>query len=156
MPRRDAGSSATPLRQKSRVYRELSRIGAYHLGAFPTLLLTYLANVFIIINMNTEKRIARKVKIPPAVEHNLITMGEQIKLARLRRRYSVQLVAERAGISRATLWKVEKGDAGVAIGIYAKVLSAIGLPDDITLLARDDTLGRFLQDAELLHKGERK
>ncbi|MBR0090092.1 MAG: helix-turn-helix domain-containing protein, partial [Lachnospiraceae bacterium] len=49
-------------------------------------------------------------------------MGEQIRLARLRRKYSVKLIAERAGISRATLWKVEKGDAGVAIGIYAKVL----------------------------------
>lgn len=67
----------------------------------------------------------------------------------------MNLIAERAGISRATLWKVEKGDAGVAVGIYAKVLAAIGLPHDITLLARDDELGRFLQDAALLEKGRR-
>lgn len=52
-------------------------------------------------------------------------MGEQIKLARLRRNLSVDLTAERAGISRATLWKVEKGDPSVAIGIYASVLHAL-------------------------------
>ena len=99
---------------------------------------------------------SKKVKIPPAVNRNLIAMGEQIKLARMRRKYSMNLIAERAGISRATLWKVEKGDAGVAIGIYAKVLAAIGLPNDITLLAKDDALGRFLQDAALLNKGKQK
>ena len=106
--------------------------------------------------MNTLGPRPKKVAIPPAVARNLTAMGEQIRLARLRRKYSVKLIAERAGISRATLWKVEKGDAGVAIGIYAKVLAAIGLTEDITLLARDDTLGHFLQDAELLEKGRRK
>ncbi|MBR5766486.1 MAG: helix-turn-helix transcriptional regulator [Lachnospiraceae bacterium] len=88
----------------------------------------------------------------PKTVRQLETVGEQIRLARLRRKYSVNLIAERAGISRATLWKVEKGDPGVAIGIYAKVLAAIGLPNDITLLARDDELGRIIQDAELLNK----
>ena len=83
-------------------------------------------------------------------------MGEQIKLARIRRKYPVQIVADRAGISRATLWKVEKGDPGVAIGIYAKVLKAIGLGDDITLLARDDELGHIIQDSELKRKRMRK
>ena len=106
--------------------------------------------------MDEKQSSPRKVKIPPALERNLATMGEQIKLARLRRGHAVSLIAERAGISRATLWKVEKGDAGVAIGIYAKVLAAIGLPNDITLLAKDDTLGRFLQDAALLDKGKRQ
>ena len=96
----------------------------------------------------------RKVAIMPQVEKNLKTMGEQIKLARLRRKYKTELIARRAGISRQTLWKVENGDPGVAIGIYAKVLAAIGLPNDITLLARDDELGRFLQDMELLNKGK--
>lgn len=90
----------------------------------------------------------------PGTVKRLAQMGEQIKLARLRRNYSVKLIAERAGISRATLWKVEKGDPGVAIGIYAKVLAAIGLPNDITLIARDDELGRIIQDAKLLNKGD--
>ena len=91
----------------------------------------------------------------PGTVKRLAQMGEQIKLARLRRNYSVKLIAERAGISRATLWKVEKGDPGVAIDIYAKVLAAIGLPNDITLLARDDELGRIIQDAKLLNKGSK-
>ena len=77
-------------------------------------------------------------------------MGEQIKLARLRRNLSVELVAERADISRATLWKVEKGDKNVAIGIYAAVLHALnGMDKDLLLVAKDDELGRKLQDLEL-------
>ena len=77
-------------------------------------------------------------------------MGEQIKLARLRRRLSTELVAERAGISRATLWNVEKGSPSVAIGIYAAVLHARGnMDNDFLLVAKDDELGRTLQDLEL-------
>ena len=104
--------------------------------------------------MNENQQIIKKsrrnkVAIMPETEKKLSLTGEQIKLARMRRKYSVQLIAQRAGISRATLWKVEKGDPGVAIGIYAKVLKAIGLGNDITLLARDDELGRIIQDSEL-------
>ena len=91
----------------------------------------------------------------PRLQKQLEQVGEQIRLARMRRRYSAKMIAERAGISRATLWKVEKGDPGVAIGIYAKVLAAIGLPHDIELLAKDDVLGRLIQDSELLRKGGR-
>ena len=108
--------------------------------------------MYIIINMSS--RNPNKPVYFPKLTKRLSLMGEQIKLARLRRRYSAKLIAERAGISRSTLWKVEKGNPGVAIGIYAKVLAAIGLGDDITLIARDDELGRAIQDAELL-KGRR-
>jgi DNA-binding XRE family transcriptional regulator len=101
---------------------------------------------------SSKRRKSNKAVIMPKTIRQLEIVGEQIKLARLRRKYSTALIAERAGISRATLWKVEKGDPGVAIGIYAKVLAAIGLPNDITLLARDDELGRIIQDAELLNK----
>ena len=88
--------------------------------------------------------------ILPATEEILKTMGEQIKLARLRRNLSVELVAERAGISRATLWNVEKGSPSVAIGIYAAVLHALGNMDkDFLLVAKDDEFGRTLQDLEL-------
>lgn len=77
-------------------------------------------------------------------------MGEQIKLARLRRHLSCELVAERAGISRATLWNVEKGSPSVAIGIYAAVLHALNNMDsDLLLVAKDDEFGRKLQDMEL-------
>ena len=103
-------------------------------------------------NEKKKKRKRNKVMIMPETIEKLSLMGEQIKLARMRRHYPAQVIADRAGISRATLWKVEKGDPGVAIGIYAKVLKAIGLGNDITLLARDDELGHIIQDAELKRK----
>ena len=88
--------------------------------------------------------------VSPKTAEILEQMGEQIKLARLRRRLSAELVAERAGISRATLWNVEKGSPSVAIGIYAAVLHALGNMDsDFLLVAKDDELGRTLQDLEL-------
>ena len=92
----------------------------------------------------------RGVTVSPKTAEILEQMGEQIKLARLRRRLSAELVAERAGISRATLWTVEKGSPSVAIGIYAAVLHALGNMDsDFLLVAKDDELGRTLQDLEL-------
>lgn len=91
--------------------------------------------------------------ILPPTEEILTTMGEQIKLARLRRNLSTELVAERAGISRASLWKVEKGDPSVAMGIYAAVLHALNNMDrDLLMVAKDDVLGRELQDLNLLPK----
>jgi len=85
----------------------------------------------------------------PSVERKLSQFGNQIKMARLRRHISVQLVSERAGISRATLWAIEKGSPSVSIGSYAQVLLAIGLIDDLLLVAQDDELGRKLQDLNL-------
>ena len=80
-------------------------------------------------------------------------MGEQIKLARLRRDLKAELVAERAAISRSTLWKVESGDPSVAMGIYAAVLHALNdMDDDLLLIAKDDELGRRLQDIDLINK----
>lgn len=88
--------------------------------------------------------------ILPTTEEILRTMGEQIKLARLRRNLTVELVAERAGISRASLWNVEKGSPSVAIGIYAAVLHALNNMDkDLLLVARDDVMGRKMQDLNL-------
>ena len=88
--------------------------------------------------------------ILPNTEVILQTMGEQIKLARLRRNLTAELVAERAGISRASLWKVEKGDPSVAMGIYAAVLHAMNNMDkDLLLVAKDDELGRRMQDLNL-------
>ncbi|MGM9948061.1 helix-turn-helix domain-containing protein [Floccifex sp.] len=89
--------------------------------------------------------------ILPPTEKILETMGEQIKLARLRRNLTTELVAQRAGISRVSLWKVEKGDPSVAIGIYAAVLHALNnLDQDLLKIACDDPLGRQLQDMNLL------
>ena len=87
----------------------------------------------------------------PETTEILKTVGEQIKLARLRRNLSAELIAERAQISRATLWKVEQGSPSVAMGIYAAVLHALNCMDkDLLLIAKDDELGRQLQDLNLL------
>jgi transcriptional regulator with XRE-family HTH domain len=77
-------------------------------------------------------------------------MGENIRLARKRRKLTTIQVSERAGISRNTLYLIEKGAASVAIGAYFNVLRALGLQDDFLKLAADDILGRKLQDIELL------
>ncbi len=90
------------------------------------------------------------VVLLPAVQNVLSGLGENIKLARLRRGLSCELVAERAGISRATLVNVEKGLPSVAMGIYISVLNALGLEKDILLVAKDDELGRKLQDLQLV------
>ena len=87
----------------------------------------------------------------PGTEKILKTVGEQIKLARLRRNLTAELVAERAGVSRSTLWKVESGNPAVAMGIYAAVLHALNNMDqDLLLIAKDDELGRTIQDMKLI------
>ena len=92
----------------------------------------------------------KTVVIMPDTQKILERMGEQIKLARLRRGLSAELASESAGISRATLWAVEKGSPSVAIGIYAAVLHALNnLDTDLLKVAEDDQLGRKLQDLNL-------
>ena len=85
----------------------------------------------------------------PKHERLLNELGENIRLARLRRDLSSEQIAERAGIARNTLIKIERGDEGVAMGMYLRVLVALGLQDDLLLVAKDDLLGRKLQDAKL-------
>ena len=90
--------------------------------------------------------------MPRTLTHQLQLMGEQIMLARKRRHLSMQDIADRATVTRLTVSKVEHGDPTVSIGIYARVLFALNLEKDISLLAADDALGRQLRDAELLKK----
>jgi transcriptional regulator with XRE-family HTH domain len=90
--------------------------------------------------------------ILPKIKRILISLGENIKLARLRRRLSAQQVSERAGISRPTLSAIEKGRPNVSIGLYIQVLFVLGLAEDLLKVASDDELGRKLQDAKLTVK----
>ena len=76
-------------------------------------------------------------------------LGERLRLARLRRRLSAGSFAERVGVSRDTLHRLEKGDPGVALGTYARALRVLGLDADLDAVARDDELGRKLQDLAL-------
>ena len=88
----------------------------------------------------------------PRILRLLDGYGANLKLARLRRQYSAEAVAQRAGISRKTLSRVERGDPAVALGIYARVMQALRLENDLAKLAEDDLLGRKLQDANLTPK----
>ena len=88
----------------------------------------------------------------PADEQRLAALGERLRLARLRRKFSAELVAKRAGISRTTLYKVERGDPAVTVGAYLRVLAVYGLTGDLDRLAADDVLGRRLQDLALAPK----
>jgi transcriptional regulator with XRE-family HTH domain len=88
----------------------------------------------------------------PHLSKILEELGEDIKLARLRRRLSTEQVSERAGISRSTLWQIEKGMPNVAMGNYAQTLFVLGLEKNLSKMVADDVLGRKLQDADILVK----
>jgi transcriptional regulator with XRE-family HTH domain len=87
--------------------------------------------------------------ILPRLSRLIAGLGENLKKARLRRAFSAETVAQRAGITRKTLHRVEQGDPAVALGIYARVLQALRLENDLATIALDDALGRKLQDANL-------
>ncbi|WP_159636949.1 helix-turn-helix transcriptional regulator [Sphingobacterium composti Ten et al. 2007 non Yoo et al. 2007] len=92
----------------------------------------------------------KKQVVLPKFRNVLEQMGENIKLARKRRKLTTVQVAERAGVVRSTLYLIEKGDPSVAMGAYFNVLRVLGLQDDFLKLAADDAFGRKLQDLDLL------
>ncbi len=85
----------------------------------------------------------------PSEAKLLTELGERLRLARLRRRITAVVVAERANISRPTLAKVERGDPSVTLGSYLRILAIYGLENDLSIVAGDDVLGRRLQDLAL-------
>lgn len=94
----------------------------------------------------------RKVVLLPKARRILAELGENIKLARLRRKLSAAQVAERANMSRPTLSGIEKGSESISIGYYISVLQVLGLEKDLLNVAKDDVLGRKIQDAKLTVK----
>lgn len=91
----------------------------------------------------------RTTTIYPSSSKELKELGQRLKDARLRRRFSMATVCLRADISRPTLYKIENGEPSVTIGAYVQVLRVLGLTDDLTLVAKEDVLGRRLQDESL-------
>jgi transcriptional regulator with XRE-family HTH domain len=85
----------------------------------------------------------------PKHQKMMETMGTNLQLARKRRKLTAVQVAERANISRTTLYHLEQGKAAVSIGALFNVLRVLGLHDDFLKLAADDEMGRKLQDLEL-------
>ena len=95
----------------------------------------------------------RKIALSlPLLQRLLKEFGENIHLARLRRKFSAELLSKRAGISRPTLRSVENGDPRVTLGACANVLLCLGLEKDLALIGSNDVLGRKLQDANLTMK----
>ena len=95
------------------------------------------------------------ITLLPGVRRQLADLGNNIRLARLRRKLPATLVARRAGIARETLSAIERGAPAVSAGNYATVLFVLGLDKDLERVARDDELGRKLQDARLQSRAGR-
>ena len=93
---------------------------------------------------------AKKQILFPKYQKILDRLGENIKLARKRRKLTATQVAERANISRSALYRLEKGNSGVSLGALFNVLRVLGLQDDFLKIAADDELGRKLQDLNLI------
>ncbi len=91
----------------------------------------------------------KRIVMYPASMKEMDALGQRLKDARLRRRFSMETVCARADISRPTLYKVEKGDPTVAIGIYVNELRVLGLIEDLGMIAKEDTIGRRIQDEML-------
>ena len=99
---------------------------------------------------------ARKAQILfPLGEQQFSALGERLRLARLRRGITMMQMAQRAGITRATLYRAEAGDPGASLGVYFNLLRVLGLQADLDKVAADDALGRKLQDMELPERRHR-
>lgn len=94
----------------------------------------------------------KKTILLPKAQRILSQLGENIRLARLRRKLSADQVSQRANIGRSTLWKIEEGKGSVSMGNYLQVLFVLGLEKDLLSVANDDVLGRKIQDADLTIK----
>lgn len=94
----------------------------------------------------------KKAVVFPVHLQLLQQMGENIRLARKRRKLTTSQVAERAAINRSTLVEVEKGNPSVSMGAYFNTLRVLGLQNDVLKIAADDVYGRKLQDLALISK----
>jgi transcriptional regulator with XRE-family HTH domain len=92
---------------------------------------------------------SRATPLYPVSAKEMEAFGQRLRDARLRRRFSMETVCARANLSRPTLYKIENGDPSVAIGFYIQVLRVLGLLEDLSLIAKEDELGRRLQDESL-------
>lgn len=111
---------------------------------------------YIIIVHNGIKMPSKPPITFPTEQRVLTALGERLRLARRRRKLTTITVAERAGISRTTLYKAEAGDPGVTLGTYVRILATLGMERDFDYLAADDKVGRTLQDLALAPASKRR
>ena len=91
----------------------------------------------------------KRTLLLPKAARSLAILGQNVKLARIRRRITAAMMCERAGISHATLTAIEQGRPSVSMAGYMSVLFCLNLHKDIERVAADDELGRELQDMRL-------
>ena len=137
------------------VHGGFPQLGGVHL-AQPLVALTADSSHFfnskwtiIIIFVHNGEMSSKPPIVFPQEQMLLTALGERLRLARLRRKLSTAVVAQRAGMSRTSVYKVEAGDAGATLGTYLRVLAVLGLQADFNALAADDKVGRKLQDLAL-------
>jgi len=107
-------------------------------------------NLLIFVENNQQNTMSgKKQTLFPKNQKLLEKVGENIRLARKRRKLTTIQVAERAGIDRTTLYRIEKGSGSVSIAAYFNTLRVLGLQNDFLKLAADDEFGRKLQDLGL-------
>lgn len=87
--------------------------------------------------------------LQPGLRRSGEALGDRIRLARLRRHMSQAEVAARADVDRRTIGRLERGDLSVSVALLIRVLGILGLAGDLENVARDDALGRQLQDIPL-------
>src|SRR6202161_1394361 len=92
---------------------------------------------------------AKQPPLYPGQKRALAALGERLRLARLRRKLTIEVTCQRAGISRMTLFRAEAGSPAIALGTLLRILAVLGLEADLELIARDDKAGRLLQDQAL-------
>ena len=107
------------------------------------------SQIIAIMEVNVIVMANRATQLYPASAKEMEALGQRLRDARLRRRFSMETVCARANLSRPTLYKIENGDPSVAIGFYVQVLRVLGLLADLSLIAKEDALGRRLQDESL-------
>jgi transcriptional regulator with XRE-family HTH domain len=91
------------------------------------------------------------INLPIPVMGAVRKLGQDMADARRRRRITMALMAERAGIAVNTLAKIEKGDPGASMAAYASVLFVLGLTERLRDLADAaiDLTGRMLEEEHL-------
>lgn len=98
---------------------------------------------------------AKQPRFYPGQKRILEALGERLRLARLRRKLTIDITCQRAGISRMTLFRAEAGSPAIALGTLLRILAVLGLEGDLESLARDDKAGRLLQDQALPERRRR-
>lgn len=107
------------------------------------------SQIIVIMQVTIIVMTSRATPLYPASAKEMEALGQRLRDARLRRRFSMETVCARANLSRPTLYKIETGDPSVAIGFYVQVLRVLGLLADLSLIAKEDAFGRRLQDESL-------